>query len=90
MYGLAVKGIGAVTETSPVHYGTDPDSDHFEGIACPKCSSGHVRREERKGFLEERVYSYFGFYPWQCYKCRHKFLYKKRRMRRSHCRAREG
>jgi DNA-directed RNA polymerase subunit RPC12/RpoP len=44
-----------------------------------------LRRLERKGFLQKRIYHLFGYYPWECPKCRGVVLLKKRHQRkRSH------
>ncbi len=82
------KEFGAV-ESRAVHYQVDQDQidqvpDHSSELTCPKCGSGHLHRVERKGFLEKRIYSFFGYYPWRCHRCRQKFYLKKRRLRRHH------
>jgi len=57
-------------------------------IACPKCGSSKVHRVEREGFLENRIYNFFGYYPWNCHDCRRKFLFKKRYRSKRHGRSR--
>lgn len=48
------------------------------GVACPRCGSAYVKRMRRTGFLQKKVYSFFGYYPWRCTKCLGNFLLKKR------------
>ena len=47
-------------------------------LLCPRCGEGIPHRLEREGFLEKRIYSFFGFYPWSCKNCRAKFYLKRR------------
>jgi ribosomal protein L37AE/L43A len=49
---------------------------------CPKCGNDRPRRLERKGWLQQRFYPLFGYYPWQCRGCRAVFLLRKRFRRR--------
>ena len=51
-------------------------------VPCPECGY-EMRRAERKGFLQRIVYSFFGYYPWQCPLCKGHFMLKRRRRRRS-------
>ena len=32
---------------------------------CETCGC-EMRRFARKGFLQEKVYPFFGYYPWEC------------------------
>jgi hypothetical protein len=52
-------------------------------VLCPNCGGSHPRRLERKGFLQERVYPLFGYYPWVCGACKSTFLMRKRYRRKS-------
>ena len=52
-------------------------------VYCPACGGDRARRTERKGFLQKRVYSFFGYYPWHCPACKHAFLLRKRYRRKS-------
>ena len=54
-------------------------------VVCPECGSLHLRRLPRQGFLQKRIYSSLGFYPWECPICRRIMLLRKRgkRVRRS-------
>ncbi len=45
---------------------------------CPSCSNVEMTRVHRRGFLQERVYSKLGLYPWECPFCREVFLLKSR------------
>jgi len=38
-------------------------------LFCKCCGSQRVFRVFREGFLKERVYPMFGFYPWKCRVC---------------------
>jgi transposase-like protein len=51
---------------------------------CPRCDSENLRRLRRKGFLQGKIYSKFGYYPWRCTKCFSDFLLKRRGSRRRH------
>jgi DNA-directed RNA polymerase subunit RPC12/RpoP len=52
-------------------------------IRCPQCGGDHPRRLERKGFLQDRVYPLFGYYPWVCGACKSIFLMRKRYRRKT-------
>jgi hypothetical protein len=45
---------------------------------CPKCGLDRVRRIERSGLLRSRVLPLFGYFPWECIRCRVEFLFKSR------------
>jgi hypothetical protein len=45
---------------------------------CPNCATIELTRVQRRGFLQERVYSKLGLYPWECPLCREVFLVKSR------------
>lgn len=47
-------------------------------VACPKCGDNRPRRVEREGFMQMRVYSFFGYFPWVCRTCKHNFMFRKR------------
>jgi hypothetical protein len=51
---------------------------------CVRCGSP-LRRLARESFLQRKVYSMFGYYPWECPLCREPILFKQRgvRIRRS-------
>lgn len=51
-------------------------------VQCPTCGDEHPHRLERKGFLEQKVFPLFGFYPWLCGSCRTSFLMRKRYRRK--------
>jgi len=40
-----------------------------DGIQCQYCQSRRVFRVYRQGFLQEKIYPIFGFYPWKCKTC---------------------
>jgi hypothetical protein len=51
-------------------------------IYCRKCGSDRIYRIDRWGFLRNRIYSLFGFYPWKCKVCgRHMMLWRRTRAR---------
>ena len=52
-------------------------------VECPQCGDNHPRRLERKGFLQQRVFPLFGYYPWMCGACKSTFLVRKRYRRKS-------
>ena len=53
-------------------------------IHCQKCGGVSVTRVYRKGFLQERIYPIFGYYPWRCMRCgAHVMLRKRYRARKS-------
>ena len=44
---------------------------HSSRFQCPFCgASRSLRREERHGFVQVRLLSWFGLYPWECGLCR--------------------
>lgn len=47
-------------------------------LCCPRCGSSRMHREERKGFLQKKIYSLFGFFPWRCSSCGHYSMLRKR------------
>lgn len=47
-------------------------------MVCRKCGTANwLRREERRGFLQLKVFPRFGLYPWECMECRGVRLYRK-------------
>lgn len=48
------------------------------GPRCSNCGSHHVFRTARTGFLRERVFPRFGYFPWECRICRAAFLLRMR------------
>ncbi|MGB6975618.1 MAG: hypothetical protein WBD67_13125 [Terracidiphilus sp.] len=55
-----------------------PSTLALSGYACPACGSGKLRRLARTSFLERRVLSLLGYYPWECPICRRKQMYRQR------------
>jgi len=53
-------------------------------VVCPECGSRHLRRLPRQGFLQRKIYSTLGFFPWECPICRNNFLLRKRGKRVRH------
>jgi hypothetical protein len=45
---------------------------------CPDCGGRNLRRLSRTGFLQERVFPLFGYYPWECGVCRQMTLLRNR------------
>jgi hypothetical protein len=45
---------------------------------CPACAEVQLFRLARSGFLQERIYPWFGKYPWECAQCRRLFLLRMR------------
>lgn len=50
-------------------------------MLCKQCGSS-MRRLARTGFLQQRVYPIFGFYPWECPVCRKPIMLKKQYRRK--------
>ena len=50
-------------------------------LVCPDCGSRDLRRMRRTGFLQNKIYPMFGYYPWECALCRHVNLFKARGQR---------
>jgi len=71
----ATKGI--MLPSSPVSSFVSDHSEHSE-FACPSCGSNKLRRLPRFGFLQQKVFPIFGFFPWECPICRQTRLYRKR------------
>jgi DNA-directed RNA polymerase subunit RPC12/RpoP len=44
-------------------------------LKCIRCGND-MRRLARQGFLERNIYSYFGYYPWECPMCRERVFFK--------------
>ncbi len=38
-------------------------------VKCPYCSEIRAARCKRRGFLQTRIFSFFGYYPWDCRAC---------------------
>jgi hypothetical protein len=51
------------------------------GMHCKDCGTP-LRRLARKGFLQLKVYPFFGFYPWECPLCRKAMMVKKQYVRK--------
>jgi transposase-like protein len=47
-------------------------------LECPRCGGNYLKRKRRQSFLERRVFSLFGYYPWKCSMCGGSFQLKKR------------
>jgi len=43
-------------------------------MLCPKCKVDHAHRSHRNG-LVERLGGLFGYYPYRCRECGHRFLH---------------
>ena len=42
-----------------------------------------MRRLSRSGFLQQKVYPLFGYYPWECHLCRTRVMLRKQYQRRT-------
>jgi hypothetical protein len=42
-------------------------------MLCPKCKIDHAHRSHRRGF--EHLTGLFGYYPYRCRECGHRFLH---------------
>ena len=52
-------------------------------ISCKQCGSNQVFRVFREGYLQEKIYPIFGFYPWKCKACGRGMMLRKRKKSRS-------
>ncbi len=52
-------------------------------VFCQKCGSDRVFRVYRKGFMQERIYPHFGYYPWRCMSCGDHVMLRKRKRART-------
>jgi hypothetical protein len=52
-------------------------------LRCPKCHNFSMRRIGRSGFLQEKIFPMFGYYPWECTKCKLEKLLRHRGPRKS-------
>jgi hypothetical protein len=43
-------------------------------MLCPKCKTDSAHRSHRRGAVE-RLVSVFGYYPYRCAGCKHRFLH---------------
>jgi hypothetical protein len=50
-------------------------------VHCKLCGSV-LRRLKREGFMQQKVYPIFGYYPWECPVCRKPSMVKMRYMRK--------
>jgi hypothetical protein len=53
-----------------------------DDMTCKKCKHGNLFRVNREGFLENRVYNRWGYYPWLCASCKRRSIVKARGERR--------
>jgi hypothetical protein len=47
-------------------------------LRCPNCGQDQLARIARRGFMRERVFPMFGYYPWECAICRREYMIRKR------------
>jgi phage FluMu protein Com len=68
--------MNAKSQTRYVAHKTDPK--------CATCGNT-LRRLSRNGFLEKKIFTFFGYFPWECPLCRRHVLVKRQfpRKRRS-------
>jgi len=52
-------------------------------MVCKKCKSHRMHRIRREGFLRVKLAPMFGFFPWECFSCRHQQLVRTRTKRQS-------
>jgi predicted RNA-binding Zn-ribbon protein involved in translation (DUF1610 family) len=53
-------------------------------MQCKHCGNGRIFRLFREGYLQERVYPIFGYYPWKCKSCGRGMLLRLRKKSRTH------
>jgi hypothetical protein len=57
-----------------------PQSRHVaekSSLKSVRCAND-MGRLGRQGFLERKIYSYFGYYPWECPICRERVFLKRK------------
>ena len=47
-------------------------------MECPRCKDRALYRQDRRGFLQRKLYAWFGLYPWKCASCRRPALLRLR------------
>jgi len=47
-------------------------------LKCKKCGTPHMRRLHRRGFLRNRLFAFFGYFPWECPVCRIPHYFRER------------
>lgn len=50
---------------------------------CKHCGSHRIYRVIREGYLQEKIFPMFGYYPWKCKNCKSRSLLKLRKFSRS-------
>ena len=56
------------------------ESDELnQKVFCDYCGN-QLRRLVRKGFMQKNIYSWFGYYPWECPLCREPMLVKQQHL----------
>jgi hypothetical protein len=45
---------------------------------CRKCNQPLLRRRKRRGFFQNVIFPFFGFYPWKCSLCESLGMYHAR------------
>jgi hypothetical protein len=59
---------GRVEDREPSGHTSESDDLNYR-VRCDYCGNA-LRRLARQGFLQTKVYSRFGYYPWECPLCR--------------------
>jgi hypothetical protein len=52
------------------------ESNTLKERVCYWCGSTSHRRLSRRSFLEKRVLSWLGIYPWECVMCRRRVYFR--------------
>ena len=52
-------------------------------LQCKRCGSDRLFRLFRKGFMREKIYPLFGYYPWKCKICCEEMMFRKRHRSRT-------
>jgi predicted RNA-binding Zn-ribbon protein involved in translation (DUF1610 family) len=47
-------------------------------VVCPTCTANVAVRVSRMGFLQRKVLTRLGYYPWKCGECGSVFLFRSR------------
>jgi predicted RNA-binding Zn-ribbon protein involved in translation (DUF1610 family) len=58
-------------------------------VYCPACGGDRMYRLERKGIFQKKVFSQFGYFPWQCKECGVEVMLRKRNRRRGRSKEKE-
>ena len=65
-----------MAEEALVHASNLPASAFLAKRGCASCNPPIFRRVSRTSLLERTLFSWLGFYPWECISCRSRRLFR--------------